>query len=62
MAEFLFFENIHTKKRYKILSFDRDAGTVKLIGAHNSPFEMEYSKELFQQMGYTLVKGEQVPA
>ncbi len=53
MAE-LFFENIHTGKRYKIVSFDKDAGTVTLIGPHNMPFTEKYTKERFEQMGYTL--------
>lgn len=53
MAE-LFFENVHTGKRYKIVSFDKDAGTVTLIGPHNMPFTEKYTKERFEQMGYTL--------
>lgn len=57
----LVFENTHTQKRYKIVSFDREAGTVTLIGPHNMPFTEKYSKERFEQMGYTLKQVEAAP-
>jgi hypothetical protein len=57
----VFFENVHTKKRYKVVKFDKDAGTVTLIGPHNMPFEEKFSKERFEKMGYTLVAGEAAP-
>lgn len=57
----VFFENIHTGKRYKVVSFDREAGTVTLIGPHNRPFTEKYSKERFQEMGYKAVQGEAAP-
>lgn len=50
----LYFENENTKRRYKVVAFDREAGTVTLIGPHNRPFTEKFSKERFQQMGYAL--------
>lgn len=58
----LYFENAATKKRYKIVSFDREKGTVTMIGAHGVPFTEKYSKERFQEMGYALVQGTDAPA
>jgi hypothetical protein len=62
MSAELFFENQATKRRYKIVSFDKEAGTVTLIGPHNLPFTEKFSKERFQQMGYTLVQEAAAPA
>lgn len=56
----LFFENVHTKTRFKILEFDNEAQTVKLIGKHQKEFVEPYTKERFVKMGYTLVEGEPV--
>jgi hypothetical protein len=50
----LFFENVHTKKRFEVVNFDREAGTVTLIGSHNLQFTEKFTKERFQEMGYTL--------
>jgi hypothetical protein len=50
----LYFENEATKRRYKVVKFDREAGTVTLIGQHNKPFTEKFSKERFQAMGYQL--------
>lgn len=58
MAE-LYFINEHTQKRYKVIEFNKDAGTVTLVGSHNKPFTEKFSKERFQAMGYAL-KQEQV--
>lgn len=57
MAE-LYFESIHTGKRYKVVSMNGEAGTITLIGPHGVTFENAYSKELFEQMGYKPVKVE----
>jgi hypothetical protein len=57
----IFFENIHTKKRYKIVKFDRETGTVELVGPHNVPFTEKYSKERFEEMGYRPVQAEAAP-
>jgi hypothetical protein len=57
----VFFENVHTGKKYKVVSFDREAGTVTLIGPHNRPFTEKFTKERFQQMGYELKQGEAAP-
>ena len=54
MAQELYFENDHTKKRYKVVGFNKEAGTVTLIGAHNMPFTEKFSQERFVRMGYTL--------
>ena len=61
MAQELYFENEHSGKRYKIVSLDREAGIITLIGKHNRPFTEKYDKERFQRMGYTL-KQEDVSA
>ena len=45
--------NEKTGKKYKVLAFDKAAGTVRLRGEHGE-FTEKYSKERFQQMGYTL--------
>lgn len=61
MSAEVFFENIHTGKRYKIIGFDKEAETVTLIGPHNMPFVEKYSKERFEKMGYTLKKDDAPP-
>lgn len=61
MAVELYFENAETKRRYKVVSFDKEAGTVTLIGPHNMPFTEKFSKERFQEMGYQLKQGEAAP-
>lgn len=62
MAVEVFMENAHTKNRYKVVGLDREAGTITMTGKHNVPFTVAYSKELFEKMGYTLVKEEAAPA
>lgn len=57
----VFFENIHTGKRYKVVGFNKEAGTVELIGPHNMPFTEKYSKERFEEMGYTLKTADAAP-
>lgn len=62
MSVELYLENTATKRRYKIVSFDKEAGTVTLIGPHNLPFTEKFDKERIQQMGYTLVQEAAVEA
>lgn len=57
----LYFENKATKVRYKVISFDREKGLVTLTGKHNRPFTEKFSKERFEQMGYTLIQEEAAP-
>ena len=45
--------NEKTGKKYKVLAFDKDAGTVRLKGEHGE-FTEKYSKERFMQLGYTI--------
>lgn len=49
----LCFENERTGKRYKIVSFDKAAGTVRLKGDH-AEFTENYDKDRFLKMGYVL--------
>ena len=46
--------NEKTGKKYKIVKFDKDAGTITLVGEHNVEFTERYDKELFVKLGYTL--------
>lgn len=62
MAAEIFFESVHTGKRYKIVRFDREAGTVELVGPHGVPFVEKYTKERFEEMGYRPVQAEAAPA
>jgi hypothetical protein len=52
----VYFENVHTKNRYKVVSFDQAAGTVTLLGRHGVPFSEKYSKDRFEEMGYRPVQ------
>jgi hypothetical protein len=59
MAAKVFFESVHTGKRFEIVSLDPKAGTVTLIGTtHKTPFVEKYTKERFEEMGYKLVREE----
>lgn len=53
-----YFVNAKTKKRYEILDLDRDTNIIRLRGP-NSEFSVEYSKELFTKLGYTLIREEE---
>lgn len=57
----LFFENTTSKKRYKVLAFDKEAGTVTLQGLAE-PWVEPFDRARFERMGYTLVKDEAKPA
>ena len=52
--ETLFFENIKTKKRYKVVSFAENA--ITLEDAEGRQWEEPYSKDKFKKLGYTLVR------
>ncbi len=54
----IFFENAATKKRYKVVRFNKEAGTVTLVGPHNMEFDEKFDKDRFVKMGYSLVQGE----
>lgn len=58
MSAELYFENQATKTRFKVVRFDREKGTVTLIGKHQREFVEKFDKERFINMGYTLVQGE----
>lgn len=58
MTEVAYFENLKTKKRYKVLDLDPETKIVRLQGP-NSVFEEKYDKSRFIQMGYKLVRVEE---
>ena len=58
----LYFENEHTKKRYRVVSRDTEAGTVTLVGPHGVPFTEKFTVERFKQMGYKPVVDDGPPA
>jgi hypothetical protein len=53
----VYFENAATGKRFKVVGRDTEKGTVRLRGEMGE-FDEPYSKERFEQLGYTLVQGE----
>jgi hypothetical protein len=61
MAADLYFENVATKKRYKVVKLDQEAGTITLVGPHGVEFTDTYSKERFAQMGYRPVMADAPP-
>lgn len=54
----LYFRNEATGNKYKVVKFDREAGTVTLRGKFGE-FTEKFDKEKFQRMGYTLEKVEE---
>jgi len=52
----VYFENEKTGKRYDVVSFNKEEGTVTLKGQH-AEFTEKFDKAKFQQMGYTLKQG-----
>lgn len=52
----LYFENIHTRNRFKVQSFNKEQGTVTLVGRHGVPFTQQFDKALFDQLGYRPVQ------
>jgi hypothetical protein len=53
MAE-IAFVNTKTGRKYRVVKFDKDAGTVTLIGEAGVEFTEPYSKERMQNLGYEL--------
>lgn len=54
MAEDYVFVNKKTGRKYRILEFNQDGGTVRLAGEQGIEFVEPYSKERFEKLGYTL--------
>ncbi len=52
-----YFKNEKTGKKYLVLSFDKEAGTVRLKGPFGE-FSEPYDKDRFVKMGYKLVNEE----
>lgn len=52
-----YFVNKRTGKKYEIVSFDQEAGTVTLKG-EQAQFTEDFDKEKFKTMGYTLERVE----
>ena len=48
------FVNKKTGRRYRVVSFDNDAGKVTLADENGIEFIEPYSKERFKELGYTL--------
>jgi hypothetical protein len=48
-----YFINEKTGRKYQVLAFDQDAGTVRLKG-EMAEFTERYDKAAFQQWGYVL--------
>jgi hypothetical protein len=63
MTTVVYFENVETKKRYKVLGFreDGDKRFVTLQGLAD-PWEEPFTRERFETMGYKLVRVEEEPA
>jgi hypothetical protein len=53
----LAFVSSKTGRRYKVISFDREAGKVTLIGEAGVQFTETFDKALFQKLGYELQQG-----
>ena len=53
----LFFVNVNSGKKYKVLGIDKVKGTITLKGP-NAEFDEPYDKERFKKLGYTLEKVE----
>ncbi len=54
MAAEIAFINEKTGKRYTVVSFDKEGGTVTLKGDQGVEFTENYDKELFRRLGYKL--------
>lgn len=57
MAE-LFFRNVKTGRKYKVLRIDKEKGEITLKGEY-SEFTEPYDKDRFKRLGYELVKEQQ---
>ena len=54
----IYFRNIKTNKRYKVVGRDAAAGTITLEGQFGQ-FTEKYDKEVFAKNGYVLEKSEE---
>jgi len=54
----IFFENSKTARRFEVISFDKENGTVTLQGSHGL-IQEDYDKDKFKALGYKLVKVEE---
>ena len=52
MMSDLYFLNERTQKKYKVVRFDAEAGTVILTGELDAEFEEKFDKAKFKNMGY----------
>jgi hypothetical protein len=53
MAEYAFV-NKKTGRKYKVVTFNKEAGEVTLVGDEGLEFTEPYSKERMQRLGYEL--------
>lgn len=53
----LYFKNVKTGKRYKVVRLDKDKNLVVLRG-ENAEFTEKFDKARFKKMGYVLEQGE----
>lgn len=53
----IFFENVKTKKRYKVIKLDKAKGEITLQSQYGE-FTEKYDKARFERLGYALVKEE----
>lgn len=53
----LFLENKTTKRKFRVIKFDKEEGRIYLKGDYGE-FDDEYDKERFKKMGYEMVQGE----
>jgi len=53
----LAFVNKKTGRKYKVLDFDQEKGTVRMIGDLGVEFEEGFSREKFERLGYKLETG-----
>lgn len=52
----LYIENRKTGRRYTVVNFDKEAGTVTLKG-ERAEFTEKFDKQLFKDLGYDLKQG-----
>jgi len=62
-----YFVNEATGRKYKVLSFDKEKGEVRLLGDYGvasnnlDGFPVKYDKDSFVKMGYSLMQIEDEP-
>lgn len=50
----LVFVNEKSGRRYRVIKFNKEAGTVTMVGPHGLEIEERYSREKFENLGYKL--------